>query len=243
VKNIVAFATRLQIKPRLQIYCISDHGSTRIASHVINVLDKRFFSTLAQSSHHRFIALSDEDFRHLPQVVQTQCYLIDRERFKTRKNYLAARQYYRFTNTNEHFYVHGGLTPEEVVVPFARFLYSSTPPQVPSLRLLTQHIRYAVQSSVQLEIGNPNPAPLEALSFRLLDTDAEDVCIAQMLPKHTQQVAFWVLFPKTFGQNTKRLFTIRMSYQYEGNTFGPYDQAFEITMKSLMEVTDDPFDL
>jgi len=242
-KVVANFAKRFQVEQRLHVYVISDHGSTRIPQDSVNVIDQKFFKGLTLEKHHRFIQLSDEKFAELPQVASTQCYLIDRRVFKTNKNYLIARQYYRFLKTQENFYVHGGLTPEEVIVPFARFTCEPVTPAHPTVRLVTKEFRYAVRSRVVLEVGNPNAFPLEALNLRQVDADAEEVFIVALPPKQMTTVEFTTIFRRTPGSANTRPLTVRVRYECQGHEFTPTDQTFEISLKSLMEVSNDDFDI
>lgn len=241
-KDIATFAKRFQIENCLTVYIISDHGSTRIPQDIVNVIDKKFFKGLTLEAHHRFIPLADDKFAGLQQVAESQCYLLDRHTFKTNNNYLIARQYYRFKETQENFYIHGGLTPEEVVVPFARFTRKPVTPLPPTLRLLTSEFRYAVKSKVLLELGNPNAFPLEALSVRLVDAEADEVFLTTIAPKHVMLVELLTIFRKTPGSTKTRTLTLRVRYECQGHQFTAPDQTFEITMKTIMEVPDDGFD-
>ena len=241
-KSVANFAKRFQIEQRLNVYVISDHGSTRIPQDAVNVIDQNFFKGLTLEKHHRFIPLSDEKFAELPQLASSQCYLIDRQVFKTNKNYLIARQYYRFLKTQENFYVHGGLTPEEVIVPFARFTCEPVTPTHPTIHLDTKEFRYAVRSKIVLEVGNPNAFSLEALNLRLVDADAEEVFILSLATKQIMTVEFNTIFRKALGTANTRTLTLRVRYECQGRAFIAPDQPFDITLKSLMEVSSDDFD-
>ena len=192
--------------------------------------------------HHRYVQLDDYRFADLPPFVESQCYLIDRQRFKTHNNYLAAREYYRFRHTKENFYVHGGLTPEEVVVPFARFSRALSKPEPPIVRLLTNEFRYAVPSHVRIEIRNRNNSPIEVFSVRLVDAVGDEVTIDVIPAKKLAQAQIMTKFQRKVGGSNTRTLTIRVDYVYQGRTYGPEDHTFPITMKSIMEVEDDGID-
>jgi len=242
-KAIAVFAKRFQIEQRLNVYVISDHGSTRIPQETVNVIDKKLFKRFGQKNHHRFMPLSDDTFTNLPGIARMQCYLVDRQTFKTKDNYLIARGYYRFIDTQENFYVHGGLTPEEVVIPFAHFTRRHIIPKNPTIDLLSREFRYAVPSKVVVELGNPNGFPLEAVNIRLVDADAEEIFIATIGPRAVVKAAFTTRFRKATSTTKTRSLTLRVHYEYQGHNFTVLDQSFEITMKSLMEVSDDGLDL
>lgn len=245
-KTVAEFAQRFHIKDRLNVYIMSDHGSTRIAKTTVNILDKSFYKGVAMDKHHRYLALDDEKFRQLPPVADAQCYRIDRQVFGTRKNYLAARGYYRFLDTADTFFVHGGLTPEEVVVPFARFSFTPLEPLPPTIRLLHNEFRYAVKSKVALEIGNPNGFDLTNIRLQLADAEDEEVLLPRLGSRQlAEAVELTTVFRKAAGApggNLSRPLTIRASYTCQGRSFGPVDTTFEITLKTMMEVIDDGFD-
>jgi hypothetical protein len=239
---VADFAHRFHVEDRLVVFALSDHGATRIARDTVNVLDQDYFKKLALEKHHRFVALSDDAFAKLPQMAEAQCYLIDRHKFKTNQNYLAARSYYRFLDTTDTFFVHGGLTPEEVVVPFARFEVAPLRPSAPTVRLLKPEYRYAKRSPVEIEIGNPNAYTLESMSLRLIDQDSEEVILASLAANAAEPVGLPTIFRKIPSEGNTRTVTLRVRFECQGRSFTSPDVLLDITLKSIMEVSDD-FDL
>jgi hypothetical protein len=241
-QSIKDFATRFMLEKRLLVYVVSDHGSTRIAHGVVNVLDASYYKSVADKKHRRYLAVADDKFEALPQVVGQQCYLIDRHKFHTEQSYVAARRYYRFLETTEHFYVHGGLTPEEVVVPLARFTFSPAAPVNPTIRIVHTEYRYSVKSRVPIEIGNPNPFALEKVWIRMLDGDAEEV-VDNLGAKELRTVQLVTTFRKIIGGSNERSITLRVRYSSQGSDYTAVDQTFTVTMKAMMEDKDDFSDL
>jgi hypothetical protein len=239
VSTISEFARRFKIEKQLVVYIISDHGSTSIAKDVVDVLDKKYYKGIADLQHHRYISISDEQFAKIPQMVEAQCYIIDRTKYKTFQNYLAARQYYRFANTDQDFYVHGGLTPEEVVVPFARFEFTPVEIISPTLRLVKNNFRYAVKSTVEFELGNPNAFTLENLSIRLRGIDTDEVFVESLNSKATTRIAFQTVFKREPGSENARDIVVRLRYECQERLLEPEDVKFIITLKGVMEVSDD----
>lgn len=242
VWSVVEFARRFGIEKRLVVYVTSDHGSTRIGREVVNILDKEFFKRIVLDKHHRYVAVSDERLQGRPQVIDAQCYIVERARFGTRQNYLVARGYYRFLETSEDFAVHGGLTPEEVVVPFARFELKPVVVEPPTVRLIPQQFRYAVRSSVQFEVGNPNSYRLENVTVALSGVDSEESEIAVLAPRQQVTVQIPAVFKREPGGSHTRELVARVGYECQGRAFGPVETTFTITLRTMMEVQDD-FDL
>jgi hypothetical protein len=241
VGAISEFARRFKIEKQLVIYVVSDHGSTRIAKDVVNVLDKKYFKGITDLQHHRYISVSDEQLAKVPQVVEAQCYIIDRKKYKTFANYLAARQYYRFAETDQDFYVHGGLTPEEVVVPFARFEFTAVQIQSPTLHLSKSDFRYAVKSRLEFEIGNPNSLPLENIYIKLRGIDTEEVYIESIAPKSAKMVSFETIFKREPGTGNQREVVVHIHYESQERSFEPAEMSFTIHLKALMESQQDDF--
>jgi len=96
---------------------------------------------------------------------------------------------------------------------------------------------------VLLEVGNPNAFPLEALSLRLIDADAEEVFIATLAPKQMITVEFNTKFRKAPSSANTRTLTLRVRYECQGRTFTAPDQPFDVTLKSVMEESIDDFDI
>jgi len=96
---------------------------------------------------------------------------------------------------------------------------------------------------VVLEVGNPNAFPLEALSLRLVDADAEEVLITALAPKQMTTVELTTTFRRAPGSANTRSLTVRVRYECQGRAFTAPDQRFDVTLKSLMEVSSDDFDI
>jgi hypothetical protein len=242
VSSIIEFMLRFQLEQRLHVFIVSDHGSTRIARKVVNAVDRDLFKDVADIRHHRYLALADKKFEALPQVAESQCYLVSRQRFKTKYNYLIARSYYRFSETDEDFYVHGGLTPEEVVVPIAHFEPKPLDIKAPTFRLLGNQFRYAVKSTLRFEIGNPNSYPLENVRVILAGLGDDELIVDRLKSNTKVEGALTHVFKRgTMGGNSREL-VFWVYYDCQGRNFGPVDFVVSVTLKALMETRDD-FDL
>jgi hypothetical protein len=236
------FVQQFQLEQDIHLYVVSDHGSTHIPCQRGSLLPREWVKRWTDTPHVRYLALSDDDFAALPAITETQCYCISRQRFETPQNYLVARDYDHFIETKDSYYVHGGLTPEEVVVPFAHFVYQKGTCLPPSIRLRTKQFRYQVRSTLHLVVGNPNAFELRDLHLMLLDAEAEELLIERLSPKHEQPLDLPVLFRKTPGCAERRSLTMRLCYVCQGEMYGPLDISCSITVKSMMEVPDDAFD-
>jgi len=164
VQDIQAFAVRLGIERDLMVIVTSDHGSTRIPKGTINVIQKKYYQKRTDDRHHRYIAISDEELENLPENIKYDCYIIKRDAYDLSSNYLIARRLYRFLSTDNHTYIHGGVTPEETIIPLAIFQPATITPKPLELLLLgTNTIFAGTKVDLKLEITNINNFLLHTL--------------------------------------------------------------------------------
>lgn len=238
--TIHAFALRLGIEKRLTVAICSDHGATVIPADTPNIIDKAFYAGRVLDKHHRYVSISDAQMKALPDNARFQCYFIERERFQLDANYLAARGYYRFAVTDENSYVHGGLTPEETIVPFAIFQRVAAKLKKPTVRLLTEELRYGVKSRILLEIVNPNEQSLLDLraEIRTPGVEAEAVELTELPANAVTEIAFDGARVRRGTPGEPKQLAVRLTYQFAGS---PYTDDFEfpITIKTMMTTTFD----
>jgi len=236
-KQIQDFGQRLQIEDRLRVIICSDHGSTRIPAEVPNIINKAFYSSRVTDKHHRYVSISDEELADLPDNARFQCYFIERVSFNLPQNYLAARGYYRFLKTEESFYVHGGLTPEETIIPLAMFAHVVVTPKDLSIRLLQDEFRYGVKATIQLELMNANEYPCTELELSVLSpkVHCEGARLEELPALETELVTIDARFARR--KPDPRKLDLRISYRFLDRPYGQ-QVSLPITMKSMMEITD-----
>ena len=171
--DIRAFAERIGAERDLVVIVISDHGSTRIAAAAPNPIDRQFYAGRVTDRHHRYVTISDAELAALPDNVRFECYVFERQRFDLPDNYLAARSTYRFADPGEGIYVHGGLSPEETIVPLTVFAPVVVTPKPLTVRLLTDEFRYGVKSRIRLELVNPNQYACQKVRIAVLNPNVE----------------------------------------------------------------------
>ena len=122
VDNAMAFIEKHGLKDIIRIHVVSDHGSTRIPPTIQNDLDPAFFKSNGfEARSHRYVVVSNECFAGLADNLKLDCFFLPANDFLNPENVLCARRGNRFLPTEQDFYVHGGLLPEEVIVPYMVF--------------------------------------------------------------------------------------------------------------------------
>lgn len=173
-QDIRAFAERIGAERDLTVVIVSDHGSTRIPRGTINVIKGNYYRIHAEDEHHRYIAVKDEQIKKLPANNQHDCYFLNRKIMELDKNYLIARRLYRFLPTDENIYIHGGLTPEETLIPAAVYQPVVITPKPLSLNISSgSRIYVGTKFDLELEITNLNNYPCNNCVIELLDENLD----------------------------------------------------------------------
>lgn len=221
---------------RLQdvVVCIaSDHGSTKIPAGAHNVIDQKYYQGKAVDRHHRYIDIGDAQASNPIDYDRANCYVIQRSRYGADKSYLIARKYYRFIDTNETIYVHGGLTPEEVIVPFLSIVPQPVSAEKPILDLLTNVVRFSVRSNLGLEIANPNSLVIENLELTVLESDMPGLLVERIEGQRSRKFQLPVLITRRPGREVNAL-NVALTLEYQGKAFR-FDYDLPVKTKSLME--------
>lgn len=220
-QDIYALAEKIGGRRDLLVVFVSDHGSTRIPKGTTNVIDGAFYRTRAQDEHHRYISYSDVETRKLPSNAPFDCYSFKKQTYDLGSNYLAARRLYRFIPTNEHAYVHGGLTPEETLVPLAIYAQATITPKPIGVKLADNtKIRVGTKLDLILEITNTNNYACEELVIDFIDPniEAERVVVNSLAPLARERLVIPARCPRTADASSKKL-KIALNFNFLGRAW------------------------
>lgn len=220
-QDIYALAEKIGGQRDLLVVFVSDHGSTRIPKGTTNVIDGAFYRARAQDEHHRYISYSDVETRKLPSNAPFDCYSFKKQTYDLGSNYLAARRLYRFLPTNEHAYVHGGLTPEETLVPLAIYAQATITPKPIGVKLADNtKIRVGTKLDLILEITNTNNYSCEELVIDFIDPniEAERVVVRSLAPLARERLVIPARCPRTADASSKKL-KIALNFNFLGRAW------------------------
>lgn len=236
VNSVINFGKRLGIEYKLSIYICSDHGSTKIQAGVSNPIDRKYYETKSEDKHHRFVTLSDMQMENLPSHVESNCYVLRKEEYGLLENILIAKGYSRFKKTTGKFYVHGGLSPEEVIVPFAVFSKMMAEPKEILVNLSQNTFRYSVKSIIKLDIGNINEYEIVniVIDIRNSNIECQTPKVMRVEPKGRVQVEILARFKKTPDKKETNYLLMRIRYQFLGKDYIQNVEA-PIIIKSIIE--------
>ncbi len=241
-RDVRAFGERIGAARDLGVIVLSDHGSTRIPADAPNLIDPQFFAGRVQDKHHRYVTISDRELQQLPRNIQYQCYVFARERFGLPQNYLVAKAHYRFLPTTRSTYIHGGLTPEETLVPVAVFTPITVAPKPLFGRLLRNEFYYGRKTELSLELVNANNYACEQVQVAVLNpnVDALGAELATLAPLSQGVVNLTGRFKAAQGEITA--LHLRVTYDFLGHR-QHQELTCAVVMKKVMEHAFDLDDL
>jgi hypothetical protein len=236
VNSVVNFSKRLRIEHKFSIYICSDHGSTKIQSTASNTIDRKYYKTKSEDKHHRFVTATDLQVQNLPSHVESNAYVLRKEEYGLLENVIIARGYSRFKKTNGRYYIHGGLSPEEVIVPFAVFNKLIVEPKEIIIHLLQDTFRYSVKSNIELEILNINDHEIVDITVDILNSNVESKIgrVNEINAKSKAVLEIPSRFKKIPYEKEKKYLIIKIIYQMLGKIYNQQNEI-PIVVKSIVE--------
>lgn len=236
VENSTTFIEKHGLQESIRIHVVSDHGSTRIPAAVQNDLDPAFFKTNGFDAHsHRYVTVSSERFSGLADNLQLDCFFLPANDFLNPENVLCARRGNRFLPTDKDFYVHGGLLPEEIIVPYMVFEPATVSVQDLTVLLKKNEFRYRMET-VELEIGNPNDSAVENVQVSVLNGNVENepVRVTLLNGKTNTVLQIKARFKLTSIPEEQNSLHIRVRFNVRGEQH-TFDMLPKINMKKMIE--------
>lgn len=219
VEVVTQFAKRTRVEQELDIYIASDHGSTKIPAHIRNVLDDKFYREQAEDRHHRYITIPEGRATNPTAYDQAHCYIVRADDFGTHEHYFIARGYDRFIETEESIYVHGGLTPEETIVPFCKLARVEIEVLQPTIRLPDNVVRYSVKADLVFVVGNPNEYDITNVELNVLESDLPGVLVERIPASIASEVTISVRIKRRPGVPDLEAITVEAAFDLQGQHF------------------------
>ena len=234
-ESVCWFARRARIERELVIYIASDHGSTKIPPTVEDLLDDKFYQEQAQNQHHRYITVSPMRAAKPSDYDQQHCYVVRSDTFGTQAHYFIPRGYGRFIKTTESLYVHGGLTPEETIVPFCCLARTEVEARQPTIRLPENIVRYSVKAGLIFVVRNPNDYEITDVELSVVESDLPGVSVEAIPAGVASEVTVPVRIKRRPGVAALENITIKGSFWLQGLRFDIQSVAIPVEARSLTE--------
>jgi hypothetical protein len=234
-QEVARFAKRAKVEQDLDVLVSSDHGSTKIPARIRNTLDDKFYRERAQDRHHRYISVPPARAANPTAYDQTHCYIVRADAFGTREDYFIARGYARFIQTQDSIYVHGGLTPEETIVPFCKLARSEIEALQPTIHLPDNVVRYSVKADLVFVVGNPNEYDVRDVELNVLESDLPGVSVEVISAGISTEVTIPVRIKRRPGAPTLEAITLEGSFALQGQRFPIQTVHIPVQARSLLE--------
>ena len=209
---------RVQKSNLVGVYVCTDHGASLILDEERQSLDSNVIKKLFTDEHHRFAKVEKNKIEDFPDNLwrlgykfqsafesDETCYFIPKGH-NTVKSIKAGKGF-----------VHGGATPEEVIVPTAVFRKAKVLIKkllVRFLDLKNQKLSAYIQriQSVKFEIQNPNKEKVEIENISIVspECDLKPYSIPIIQGKNTAEIELNCIFPAS----AKNLDSVKLSIEY-----------------------------
>jgi len=177
-------------KKNFNVYVVTDHGACRILDEEKRSFDSAVVNKLFVNEKHRFSAVTEDQVNDIPDNLWLLGHRFKRPFSDEKMIYFLPRGHNTVRQTGmAKGYMHGGATPEEVIVPTASYKMVKAAWKTPDMRFLnldlvkeTGKAKFYIQRVVTLkvEIQNPNPSDIRILraSVTSPETDLKSCDVA-----------------------------------------------------------------
>lgn len=246
VKILIGTLRKNNVLNDSYIHIISDHGATKLSPSKESLIDDDYFkNNEAFDGSYRYLKLETKTLISIPSYIKDQCFLIDETRFGTPTNYIVPKTNKSFSKVNDNIWTHGGLLPEEVIIPHMLFKKVDFNIERPDIILTNNSFRYAVQN-IDMEIGNPNEYLMEDIYISILNTnyDAEEntIKIPEIKAKSKILILFKGKFKQTRIKREREWLSVEIRCTVRSNDY-KFETDCPIILKSMIETKgEDVFD-
>jgi len=213
-------------KEHFSVYVVTDHGACRILEEEKRSFDSTVVNKLFPDEKHRFATIDEKQMDDIPDNLWAlghrfkQPFLSDGKIFFLPKGHNTVRQSGRAKG-----YLHGGVTPEEVIVPTTIYKLVKAAWKTPAARFLnldlakeTGRAKFYIQRVVTLEveIQNPNAIDIRILRASVMspETDLKS-CEVAVIPAGSVNTLQMSCYFKKSALGEKSL-EIEIAYEVSG---------------------------
>jgi hypothetical protein len=229
---------------RLHVLIGSDHGSTLLPKdapsvplpNMVREIDDLWEPELpGQEAQKPSTRAAATDLDHIPSVDQRVWYALDQDRFQLDRHYLVPRGY-SYIKRRPLGWTHGGLTPEETIVPLLHL--ASERPRVLALEIeFRGSLRVGQAGTITAVLRNLNPFPVQEVTLMVSGT-TEEATLMHMGALEQQEVELH--FANVLVQGAELPIEYEVRYNAFGNLHHDAGQA-RISLRRL-QTEDTSFD-
>lgn len=245
VDTLIVTLKKLGREKNTDIYFIADHGSTKISSEQVNAIDPKYYKDKAKEADYRFISVDDEDFETTKNAIGSLCYALDKNRYGTQYNYFIAKRYNRFIRNEMKGYVHGGITPEESIVPLMHFSFDATQCKHPEITLGNDMLRFSVSTKLSVIVKNFNEFSLDDVCILIQNSNIKYDPVESVSVDGYATTVIEIpgaRIAKSLDKKNNERMNLRVTYSANGRKYS-LDSEVAMPMKSVQSSGSDLSDL
>jgi hypothetical protein len=233
------------------VYVTTDHGACRILDEEKHSFDSALINKLFPNEKHRFSSIDAAKAGEIPENLWVLGYKFHQPFYSDGKVYFLPKGHntVRFPGKGRGF-LHGGATPEEVIVPtalykavkvawkhpFARFLGLSLDRETGKARFYIQRV-----VSLEIELQNPNSSTMRIIrvSVPSPETDLKGCASPVLGPGESDVLRMDCYFQKAALQESSLM--IEITYEIAGDTYTlsvPLDCQFRSAVSTGFSLKD-----
>lgn len=109
----------LKLERKIGIYIMTDHGSIKVPAFSKKI-DNQIIDNLKKNLGEIIGELDYKDIKQNRIILEKYGYILEKSSFFLDKNYYIAKPGIYFKDINKEKYLHGGISPDEICIPFLR---------------------------------------------------------------------------------------------------------------------------
>jgi len=168
---------------KIEISVVTDHGACRILEEETSTFDSRIVNRFFSNERYRFSAVDQDKSKDIPENIWQLGHKFKNPFVSELTTYFLPSGHNTVRGAGKiKGYMHGGVTPEEVIVPVARYRLFDPGWKEPLVRFLdldvdkaTGRAKFNIQrlTQLKLEIQNPNPMGVEVVRAEIVTPETD----------------------------------------------------------------------
>jgi len=214
-------------KEEFNIYIVTDHGACRILEEEKTSFDSKIVNNLFENDKYRYAAIDSDKENDIPPNLWTFGHKFKQPFYVKEDTFFMPEGHNTVKKTNRaKGYMHGGITPEEIIIPSAVYKMVKTVWEKLSYRFIDLSINKATGSpqfyiqrviQIKIELQNPNNSSVNVSRVNIpsQNVDIKDYKYCSVEPGEKGMISMSCYFQKSILKE-KRL-NIELEYEIAGD--------------------------
>ncbi len=214
----------------ITLHLVTDHGACRVLDEETKTFDSSLVNKLFEDEKHRVAHVTSDQAEKIPENLWNIGYRFEPPFASTDKAYFLPKGHntVRKSRANQG-YMHGGVTPEEVIVPMGVYRMVAVSWKKPAIRFVNidmvktgDRARFYIQRvvTVEIEVQNPNSSSLRVISLEVTapEADIKSLKLPTVSSGSVEILRAELYFQKTALEADS--LDIKLAYEIGGEEFG-----------------------